>query len=362
MIVIDEISLHRLEVPLRTPYKLAFGLVRQFDTLLVQVTDSDGRRGLGEATVLTGYTDETVAGSWALMQRLARACVGTGLDAARERLLTEVGDAPFAVTALVTAIEMARGSGFLSTPAAAGVPLLGLVNAETEADLHAEVDALLERGFRTLKVKVGFDAVADAQRLALIQRVVAGRAAIRVDANQGFSVEQAKRFAAGMAPDGIELFEQPCRAGDWEAAAAVAAVSRVPMMLDESIYGVEDIERAAELRAARYVKLKLMKMGSLERLAAALDLIRELGMEPVLGNGVASEIGCWMEASVARTHVRNAGEMNGYLKQAAPLLKNPPRVEAGSIRLEPGYRPELDEAALERVSRERARFRAGVTT
>ncbi|HVB46906.1 MAG TPA: enolase C-terminal domain-like protein [Burkholderiales bacterium] len=355
---IAEIRLHRLEVPLRTPYKLAFGLVRHFDTLIAEVTDSRGRVGLGEATVLTGYTDETPQGSWKLMQRLARESTGTGVEDARSKLLAGIEGAPFTVTALVTALEMLEGAPALSLAAPVQVPLLGLVNAESPAELEAEIDALLERGFRTLKVKVGFDAEADARRLRLIQRTVRGRAAIRVDANQGFGLEDAKRFAAGMDPEGIELFEQPCRAGDWDAASAVAAVSTVPMMLDESIFGIEDIERAAELRAARFIKLKLMKLGSLERLAAAIEHIRALGMEPVLGNGVACEIGCWMEAMVAHTHIRNAGEMNGYLKQAEPLLVHPPAFSGGAIRLEPGYRPELDRAALRRVARDCAEFRS----
>jgi len=358
MNAVSEILLHRLEVPLRTPYKLAFGVVRHFDTLIAEVTDLRGRVGLGEATVLTGYTEETAESSWVLMQQLAREAAGAIIEDARSRLLAQVKVAPFTVTALVTALEMLDGAPALSQSAPAHVPLLGLVNAETPGELEAEIDALLARGFGTLKVKVGFDADADARRLRLIQQVVRGRAAMRVDANQGYGVEDAMRFASSVDPEGIELFEQPCRAGDWEAAAAVAAVSNVPMMLDESIYGIEDIERAAELRAARFIKLKLMKLGSLERLASAIELIRALGMEPVLGNGVACEIGCWMEASVARTRIRNAGEMNGYLKQASPLLANPPRFEAGAIRLEPGYRPVLDRAALARVTRASAHFRS----
>ena len=360
MNAVAEIELYRLKVPLRTPYKLAFGLVRHFDTLVAKVVDSLGETGLGEATVLTGYTEETADDSWALMRQLAEKAVGVEPEEARERLLGYVDDAPFTVTALVTAIEMSQGSAFLSVPATSPVPLLGLVNTDAEAALADEIDGLLEKGFRTLKVKVGFDADSDVKRLALIQRTVGGRAAIRVDANQGFSVADAKRFAAGIEPEGIELFEQPCHADDWDAAVAVAAVSRVPMMLDESIYGLEDIKRAAELNAARFIKLKLMKLGSLERLGSAINLIRDLGMEPVLGNGVACEIGCWMEASIARTHIRNAGEMNGYLKQSIPLLTNPPPFDGGSILLSSDYRPELDESALQRVACDRAHFRASV--
>ena len=65
----------------------------------------------------------------------------------------------------------------------------------------------------------------------------AGRAVIRLDANLGFSREDGCRFASFLDPAGIELFEQPCSSADWETNAAVAAVSTVLVMLDESIYG-----------------------------------------------------------------------------------------------------------------------------
>ena len=120
---------------------------------------------------------------------------------------------------------------------------------------------------------------------------------------------------------------------DWAAAKAVAAVSNVPFMLDESIYGPDEIERAAALGNVSYVKLKLMKAGSIDNLAAQLRLIRALGMTPVLGNGVASDLGCWMEACIARTLIDNAGEMNGFLKPVTPLFRDPLKVMDGAVVL-----------------------------
>ncbi|MCH7832257.1 MAG: mandelate racemase, partial [Proteobacteria bacterium] len=135
-----------------------------------------------------------------------------------------------------------------------------------------------------------------------------------------------------------ELFEQPCPAHDWDAAVTVAEAAEaagVPMMLDESIYGPADIERAADLRAASYIKLKLMKAGGLEALAKDLKLIRERGMTPVLGNGVAGDAGCWMEACAARGLIGNAGEMNGFLKPKTGLFAEPIAVEGGAMILDP---------------------------
>jgi L-alanine-DL-glutamate epimerase-like enolase superfamily enzyme len=152
----------------------------------------------------------------------------------------------------------------------------------------------------------------------------------------------------GLDPQGIELFEQPCAAGDWDAQRQVAEASRVPLMLDESIYDIADIERTAREGLAAFVKVKLMKFGSLARLEAALQRIRALGMQAVLGNGVACAPNCWMEACVAARHIDNAGEMNGFLKPRETLLVEPLVVERGALTLRPGWMPVLDRAALAR--------------
>ena len=353
---IERIVLHRLRVPLVTPYKLAFGPLTAFDTLWVELTRADGTTGIGEATYLTGYTDETIDGGWTLAQELAQSCAGRDAVACGRQLAAHFDTAPFTATAFNTALEMAAGHRLLAVERVERAPLLGLLNATSAPDIERETAQLFVQGFATLKVKVGFDVARDLQLVKDVQRIVAGRASIRLDANQGYTREDGCRFAAALDPAGIELFEQPCAAGDWDAACAVARVATVPMMLDESIYGVADIRRAAELKAARYIKVKLMKLGGLDRLAAAIDVIRDCGMEPVLGNGVACEIGCWMEACVARGRINNAGEMNGYLKPAQKLLANPPVFERGAIVLAPGYRSRPDDDAVARCTVARRDF------
>jgi L-alanine-DL-glutamate epimerase-like enolase superfamily enzyme len=358
MSVIERITLHRLQVPLTTPYKLAFGPVRAFDTILAEAVDSDGREGLGEATLLTGYTEETIDGSWALVRELAPRMVGRSPADARRVAEAVVGAAPFTATALATAVDMLEGHPALSVEKTTTVPLLGLVNGTAARELEAEIEQLLAEGYGTLKIKVGFDPEEDARKVALIQRLNRGRARLRIDANQGYRVDEARRFLRTLDPAGVELFEQPCAAGDWTAAKAVAEISPVPIMLDESIYGIDDIERAARLGCIRFIKLKLMKMGSLERLKAGIERIRALGMEPVLGNGVACEIGCWMEACVVRETIGNAGEMNGFLKPVVRLLERPLRFERGAIVLEPGEWPCLEREALTRYTVAREGFSA----
>ena len=65
-------------------------------------------------------------------------------------------------------------------------------------------------------------------------------------------------------------------------------------------------------------------------------------MKAVLGNGVATDIGCWMEAIVAAKHIDNAGEMNGFLKPKNSILMNPLTFSNGSIGLQQDYKPILN--------------------
>lgn len=345
--MLTRIEVRRLSLPLTTPYHLSFGDVKAFDTLLVRLVDDRGREGLGEATVLTGYTDETIEGSWTLAREVADGLRGTPGEQALRRMQALGPKAPFLATAFATAVEMMQGAAQLALDQDAQVAVLGAVNDSEPERMRAQIDQLCERGYRTLKIKVGTDARADARRVTAALAHVNGRAALRVDANQGFTPADALAFSHAVPVQGIELFEQPCAAGDWVSHMQVAQDCPLPLMLDESIYDEQDIDRVASLAAARFVKVKLMKFVSLERLAAAIERIRGHGLEPVLGNGVAADLGCWMETCIAARHIRNAGEMNGWTKMRRSLLVNPLSVRDGAVQLPAGYRPRLDEAALE---------------
>src|SRR5580765_5492631 len=122
MRVLDRVAIHRLRVPLTVPYRLAFGPVEHFDTIIAEAIDRDGKAGFGEATILTGYTDETIDDSWRAARELA-----SGLIAAGDRAPAQVHQLgvrfPFTATAFGTALEMLAGSALLDLTADAMVPL-----------------------------------------------------------------------------------------------------------------------------------------------------------------------------------------------------------------------------------------------
>jgi hypothetical protein len=83
MQALDRIRLYRLQVPLKVPYRLVFAPVEHFDTITAEVIDRDGKAGFGEATILTGYTDETIEDSWQTAKAFAGNLAAAGDRAGR---------------------------------------------------------------------------------------------------------------------------------------------------------------------------------------------------------------------------------------------------------------------------------------
>lgn len=344
--VIEQVTVRQVGLPLTTPYKLSLLTMREFDPFLVEVRDAEGRSGFGEALIVPGYTSETVEGSWRLCCELAEAIAGRSAEEARAIARRAIPRGVGAASAVLAALDMASRHEVLVPATDLVVPVLAPLNADEPAEMAHEIEQKIAQGFRTLKVKVGFDWRADLQRVHAVQELAAGRATIRLDANQGYDSHDGMEFARRLEPRGIELFEQPCHMDDWEANAAVARVSTVPVMLDESIYDVSDIDRAGAIEGVGFVKLKLKKVGSVDMLVEALARIRREGMTPVLGDGVSLEVGCWAEACVAARAIDNAGEMNGFLKTSTRLFENPLAFAGGAIRIPAGYIPRLDRDVL----------------
>lgn len=350
MSCIEKITLRHLKQPLIRPYRLSYRTFEEFEPYVIEVEDDRGRYGFSDGHISPGSSSETRAGGWSFLKEVIPSSLGLDTETAKSSILARFEESKVAATALVSAIEVLEDHPILKVTKDARLPLLTPINALDPSGIAKEVEDWLAMGFRTFKIKVGKDVEADLERVAVIQRAVAGRATLRLDANRAYSREQGEKFARSLDPAGIELFEQPCDSDDWNANAAVADVSTVPLMLDEPICTLEDIDRAAEIKGVSYCKLKLKRFGSLERLDEGLKRVKSNGMDVVLGDGLGSEIHGWLEACAALNTISNAGEFNGFIKPKDRLLKPQLPFENGAIHLAKDYRPALDRAAIQRFT------------
>lgn len=357
---LQELTLRTVRFPLIQPYVLSYRTFTEFEPIIVEARDADGRIGWGEAHISPGSSRETREGGWAFCREHAAAIVGMDTAAAKALIAANMGANKVAATGLLTAIEMLEHHPLLRVDREVRLPLLTPFNSSAPKDIAEEVERRLEEGFRTFKIKVGKNADEDGRRVKSIQQAIGGRATMRLDANRAYGEADACRFAAALDPSGIELFEQPCDSENWEANARVAGVSPVPVMLDEPICALTDVERAGGIRNIGFCKLKLKRFGGLNLVHEALDAVHAHGMEPVLGDGLGIELGCWMEGCVARTTIRNAGEFNGFLKPKVRLFAEPLQFIAGELILPQGFWPLIDRDVLAAHETARERFKSAM--
>lgn len=191
---------------------------------------------------------------------------------------------------LAAAIEQAWGSG-APPPVRDLVP----VNATVPAVAAADVAAVLARfdGCTTAKVKVaerGQALADDVARVAEVRAVLGPAGRVRVDANAAWSVDDAVRALAALAPYDLEYAEQPC-AGvdglrDLRTALARAGVD-VPVAADESVRKAQDPLRVAVAGAADVVVVKVAPLGGV---AAALEVAGTLGADHAIPVVVSSAL------------------------------------------------------------------------
>ena len=317
---IQQVILHRVRLPLTVPYNVSYFSFDYFEPILVEIIGNDGTLSWGEGHVQPGSTSETRDGGWDFCKEFAAKIVG--LDTSKAKTVIEGSrlTSKVAATGMLTAIEMLERHPLLDIAEDTRVQILSGFNSLDHTEVPGEVEERLALGFKTFKIKVGKDVDEDLARVRIIQKAIDGRALMRLDANRGFNQEDGCRFASSLEPEGIMLFEQPCGREEWDANAAVAAASTVPIMLDEPITTVEDVERAGTIDNVGYCKIKLKRAGTIEALEAVLTHIHACGMEAVLGDGTSCEVQCWMEAAVARNSIRNAGEFNGFLRPSVRLF------------------------------------------
>jgi len=99
---------------------------------------------------------------------------------------------------------------------------------------------------------------------------------LRLDANQGYGVEEALSLIQALEGVGIEFLEQPTRAEQLSSLQEVTARSRIPIMADETVLSSTDTFRVAAHYYADHINIKLMKAGGLTN-AMRINIIAEAG-------------------------------------------------------------------------------------
>ncbi len=272
-------------------------------SVLVSVRDG-ARWGLGEAAPMIRY-DQTASSAEKALIAL------TDLSSGEATLLT-----PDAIAGIINTVRERFGGEKAALAAVdialydmmgreSGTPLfeilgldpsatpvtsytIGIDSPEVIAEKVEEADS-----FPVLKVKMGLDN--DYEIMEQI-RGLTGKP-VRIDANEGWTKEEALEKIHWLESQNVEFIEQPLPASKLEETKWLAERVSIPLFADESLQDAEDIPRLEGAFAG--INIKLMKCGGITEALRLIQAARERGLEIMLGCTIESSIGITAAAQIS---------------------------------------------------------------
>ncbi|MDE6423548.1 MAG: o-succinylbenzoate synthase [Muribaculaceae bacterium] len=251
------------------PYLLHFkepggtsrGVMTEKPTFLVKVFDENdpSHFGIGEAAVFPGLSPEADGNYvWKLTEVLANIAIGKATD------LTRHSSIQFGLEQAILDYSNGCQGLYYPGPFTSGeqwVEINGLVWMGEFDKMIERIEEKIAAGFKCIKLKIG--AIDWAKELEMItfirKRFSADQLMIRVDANGGFSMNNALPRLKQLADQGVHSIEQPIPAGNPELMAFLCQVSPLPIALDEELIGkgtTDERRETLDMIKPQYIILK----------------------------------------------------------------------------------------------------------
>ena len=311
---IKSVSIEPVSIPLEESFTIAIGTKYNIENVLITIQLENGIKGYGEAAPLEPINGENQATALATLNSCKDYLVGKDVSGFRQ-ISKHLKKVFWAQVTARCAIEMALVDAFTK---ALDIPLFKFLGgAENKVETDYTVDIvppataklnaikLKNKGYNTLKTKVGKNLIDDIDRILAIKEGAPG-CGIMLDANQGYSPSQAVRFLEELEKNGIrpELFEQPVVKHDLRGMKFVKDHTSVPIAADESVFTTADAVEVVRAGCADLINIKIMKSGIVD----ALD-IATIARNANLG----LMIGCMLETKLALScSVHLAAGLGGF--------------------------------------------------
>ncbi|MCL6563389.1 MAG: hypothetical protein K6U87_10310, partial [Firmicutes bacterium] len=197
------------------------------------------------------------------------------------------------------------------------VPILRILPLKSPEETAEGAVRLVEAGFSYLKIKLeNRDMALDIARIRAVREAVGPKVHLTLDANQSYRPKEAVRLWEAIGELGIDLFEQPVPARDFEGLKFVTKRVGCLVEADESAESLEDIWRLGEMRAVDCVSLKVLKLGGPSKLAQAAAICEQAGIGYRIGATVGTQLlnAAAMHLAATFPSLSYACELGEYLR------------------------------------------------
>jgi L-alanine-DL-glutamate epimerase-like enolase superfamily enzyme len=331
-----------LDLPMDTPYVIAYETISETKNIVLKITTSDGLTGWGCAAPDKEITRESP-------EDVIRAIENTIIPMLK-------GENPFGIARFNDLLKQ-QIPAMKSSMAMVDIALHDLLARKAHLPLYQLMGGFRHKiptsitigimtlpetmelatkywneGFRILKLKGGLNMEEDVEKVFKLREHFGEQLVLRFDANQGYSVAESISFVELAQSARIEIFEQPTAYGNEEAMKKVVSKVSVPVMADESIRSLKDAFRLSSNEMMDMVNIKIMKVGGLLEAQHINSVAKAAGMEVMVGclDECALGIAAGLHFTLSRPNVEYA-DLDGHLELLNDPFTNLFKIEEGWI-------------------------------
>lgn len=267
---IDRVQSWRATLRRETVWRTARYSKGDIEATVVCITDDQGHTGYGymPAMLIVGESPVTAeALLHGTIAPLLRENKTVGIPDVMKQIDLAVGANPQLKFAVEEALLDLQGKR-LGTPlynlfgglARREVPVMRMLGLKPPKETAQEAQALVERGYRYVKIKIGLDDKRDIETVKRTREALGAEVSISVDANQAYTPMHAIKVLNQLRDFNLIVCEQPVRQDDVRGMAFVRRHVEVPIMADEGVATAADALRLIEADAVDAVSIKIWKM------------------------------------------------------------------------------------------------------
>lgn len=302
-VIIRQVELYKLSIPLKEPFITSLGRDDHAENVLVKIITDKDIAGFGECSPYMAINGESQDTCFVVGQYFAKLFKGKNALAVEERI-ADMDKLIYGNSSIKSAFDMAL---YDIAAQNAGVPLYKFLGGENNKTIVTdytvsigEIDKMVadaikikKEGYPAIKVKLGQDGKRDVERIKAIRAAVGNEIPLRIDANQGWFLEEAIETLQALATFSIQHCEEPIPRWDFMNLPKVKKESPIPVMADESCSDEHDAERLIHLKACDYFNIKLGKSGGIFKALKMVKLAE--------ANNIHLQVGAFMESRLAMT-------------------------------------------------------------
>lgn len=295
---ITHIDIYRFSIPM-VPFTIATGTMAYAQNTFIRVHTDAGFYGVGECSAFPPITGETQESCLVMARDFAKLWKDQdALDI--EGCMQQLHDFVAGNGTIKSAFDMAL---YDIAAKNAGVPLYRFLGGEKKViktditvgiaspeEMAGKAKAFADNGATTIKVKLGKGAQVDVERIRQIRAAVGDAIDLRIDANQGWSFDEAAYALQEMESLNIEFCEQPMRTWYDDKLPQLMELSPVKIMADESVYNHHDARKQIKSGSCDYVNIKMAKAGGILEAKKIHDLCAEHDVACMMGGMLESRI------------------------------------------------------------------------